>query len=137
MTFEELISITRTPLDCACEGNGVVLSSQAPCAEHFLYGTSEDFRLESLRLAYSNLQAFVVHHTNKLDHEHLPRTNKAVNATIKAIYNPQSASEWVKAIQKYILSVLSYFLCFEQVEEESDEAGELLTLQMEALITSL
>jgi hypothetical protein len=136
MTFEELIAITRTPLDCACEGHGVVLSSQTPCAEHFLYGNSEEYRLESLRLAYSNLQAFVIYHANRLDHAHLPRDKRQVNETIRAIYNPKDPSDWVVGIKKYILSVLSYFLCFEDVLEESD-LPERLTLQMEELIGSL
>ena len=136
MTFEELTAITRTPLDCACEGHGVVLSTREPCAEHFLYGTSEEFRIESLRLAYANLQAFVIHHTNRLDLCHLPTTKKQVNETIRAIYNPKDPSDWIVGIKKYILSVLSYFLCFEGVLEESD-LPERLTLQMEELIGSL
>jgi hypothetical protein len=101
-----------------------------------LFGTSEDFRIESLRLAYANLQAFVVYHANRIDRAHLPTTKKQVNDTIRAIYNPKDPSDWIVGIKKYILSVLAYFLCFEGVLEESD-LPERLTLQMEELIGSL
>lgn len=133
MTFEELTAITQTPLDCACEGHGVVLSTRSPCASHFLFGTSEDFRLESLRLTYANLQAFVLYHTSTLEESHLPKTEKEVQEVVRAIYNPQTPSEWVLGIKKYILCVLSYFICFE--EEREEQVCQLLNL--EGLIGSL
>lgn len=122
MTFEDLKSIVNTPLDCVCGGNGIVLETQEPCAEHFLYSTSEEFRLESLRLTYANLQAFVIHHGNKIG-KHLPKTEKQVNKVIQEIHNPKTPEEWLRGIQSYILNILSHYLCFEPQKEEKKEWG--------------
>jgi len=125
MTFEDLKKIVNTPLDCVCGGNGIVLDAQSPCAEHFLYSTCEDFRLESLRLTYANLQAFVVHHGGEIG-LHLPKASKQVNDIIKLSHNPQTPEEWIRGIQSYILNVLSYYLCAEKEIESVENA--LLTL---------
>ena len=136
MTFEDLKKIVNTPLDCVCGGNGIVLETQSPCAEHFLYSTCEEFRLESLRLTYANLQAFVVHHGKEIG-LHLPKTKKQVNKVIELIHKPQTPEEWVRGIQAYILNVLSYYLCAEEEEEEEDSytfENALLTLFPEHML---
>ena len=125
MTFEDLKKIVNTPLDCVCGGDGIVLKAQNPCAEHFLYSTCEEFRLESLRLTYANLQAFVVHHGKKIG-IHLPKTNEQINKIIKLSHNPQTPEEWIRGVQSYILNVLSYYLCAEKEIESVENA--LLTL---------
>ena len=134
MTFEDLKKIVKTPLDCVCGGNGIVLETQEPCAEHFLYSTCEEFRIESLRLTYANLQAFVIYHGKKIG-LHLPKTEKEVNKIIKEMHNPQTPEEWLRGIQSYILNVLSYFLCFEpQTEKTSwDFENTLLAVFAEGL----
>jgi hypothetical protein len=113
MTFEELRKTTRTPIDCICGGNGVILSTKKPCAEHFLYSTDEEFRLESLRLVYANFRAYVVAQAKALKDTapHLPKNSKQVDEVVKAIFNPTTPEEWVTAIRNYILSALFYFIC--------------------------
>ena len=118
MRFEELESTVNSPLDCVCGGNGIVLESQTPCAEHFLYSTSEEFRIESLRLTYANLQAFVMHHSKKIGHP-LPKSEKQLNKVIKEIHNPQTPEEWIRGIQSYILNVLSHYLCFKKPDQKT------------------
>ena len=113
MTFEDLKEITRTPLSCACKGHGVVLTTKKPCAEHFLYSTDEEFRIESLRLVYANFRAYVVAQAKSLEETapHLPKTPKKVDEIVKAIYDPKTPEDWIEAIRNYILSVLFHFIC--------------------------
>lgn len=113
MTFEELKETTKIPLDCACGGHGVVLTTKAPCAEHFLYSTSEEFRLESLRLTYANFRAYVVMQSKSKTETapHLPKTPSRVDEIVQAIYDPKTPEDWVQGIRDYILSILAYFIC--------------------------
>jgi hypothetical protein len=113
--------ITNSMLDCKCKGNGYIFLKEGgmiKCPTHYACASSEEYRLEMLRLEYQNLREFVLQMPNMkssfIDLS-LPTTAKGVDEHIKANYNVVSPASWVRGIQHY---VREYLLNYE-VNEDS------------------
>ena len=112
MEEKTVIKITHSMLDCECKGNGYIFLKEGGilrCPTHYACASSEDYRLEMLRLEYQNMRKFALKmprmNSSFIDLS-LPTTVKGVDENIKANYEVDSAESWVRAIQHYVREYL-------------------------------
>lgn len=112
MEEKTVIKITNSMLDCKCKGNGYIFLEKGgmiKCPIHYVCASSEDYRLDLLRLEYQNLRKFALEmpslKSSFIDLS-LPNTAKGVDEYIKANYEVESADSWVIAIQNYVREYL-------------------------------
>ena len=112
MNRKTVMKITSSMLDCKCKGDGYIFLKKGgmiKCPTHYACASSEDYRLEMLRLEYQNLRRFVLempHMNSSFIDLSLPTTAKGVDDHIKANYEVDSAESWVRAIQNYVREYL-------------------------------
>ena len=112
MKRKTVMNITNSMLDCKCKGNGYIFLKEwgiLRCPTHFACASSEEYRLEMLRLEYQNLRGFVLeipHMNSSFIDLSLPTTAKGVDEHIEANYEVDSAESWLRAIQHYVREYL-------------------------------
>ena len=112
MKRKTVMNITNTMLDCKCKGDGYIFLKKGgmiKCPTHYVCASSEEYRLEMLRLEYQNLRKFVLeipHMNSSFIDLSLPNTAKGVDVHIKANYKVESPETWVRAIQHYVREYL-------------------------------
>ena len=116
MEEKTVTKITNSMLDCECKGNGYIFLKEGgmiKCPTHYACASSEEYRLEMLRLEYQNLRRFVLempHMKSSFIDLSLPTTAKGVDEYIRANYKVDSAESWVRGIQHYVREyLLNYF----------------------------
>ncbi len=112
MKRKTVVKITNSMLDCECKGDGYIFLKRGgmiKCPTHFQCATSEEYRLEMLRLEYQNLRSFVLQmpqmDSTVIDLS-LPLTPQGVDEHIKANYDVSTPETWVRAIQHYVREYL-------------------------------
>ncbi len=112
MKRKTVIKITNSMLDCKCKGDGYIFLKKGgmiKCPTHYACASSEDYRLEMLRLEYQNLRLFVLempHMNSSFIDLSLPSTPLGVDEHIKANYEVGSPESWVRGIQHYVREYL-------------------------------
>lgn len=108
MKRKTIMKITSSMLDCKCKGDGYIFlkkGGMVKCPTHYSCASSEEYRLEMLRLEYQNLRRFVLempHMNSSFIDLSLPTTAKDVDEYIEANYEVGSPESWVRAIQYYV-----------------------------------
>ena len=112
MKEKTVMMITSSMLDCECKGNGYVFLEKGGmirCPIHHACASSEEYRLEMLRLEYQNLRKFVLQ-IPKMDTSfidlNLPTTAKDVDRYIEETYDVLSPESWVQALQHFVRDYL-------------------------------
>lgn len=112
MKRKTVMKITSSMLDCECKGDGYIFLKKGgmiKCPSHFECASSEEYRLEMLRLEYQNLRSFVLQmpqmNSTFIDLS-LPTTGKGVDEHLKANYDVNTPETWVRAIQHYVREYL-------------------------------
>jgi len=115
-----VMKITSSMLDCKCKGDGYIFLKKGgmiKCPTHYACASSEEYRLEMLRLEYQNMRNFVLlmpeMNSTFIDLS-LPTTAKGVDRHIGANFVVDTPESWVKAIQQY---VREYLLNYKVKEE--------------------
>lgn len=112
MKRKTIMKITSSMLDCKCKGDGYIFLKKGgmiKCPTHYACASSEEYRLEMLRLEYQNLRGFVLempHMNSSFIDLSLPMTAKGVDEYIRANYEVDSPESWVRGIQHYVREYL-------------------------------
>ncbi len=129
-TVEE---ITSSMLDCKCKGNGYIFLEEGgmiKCPIHHGCATSEEYRIEVLRLEYQNLRGFVLEmpqmNSSFIDLS-LPTTAKGIDDHIRANYEVSTPESWVEAIQHYVREYLLNYKLKEDYPSSSSKSMSILS----------
>ena len=112
MKRKTVMKITNSMLDCKCKGDGYIFlkkGGRIKCPTHFSCASSEEYRLDMLRLEYQNLRRFVLempHMNSSFIDLSLPTTAKGVDEYMRANYKIETPKSWVRAIQHYVREYL-------------------------------
>lgn len=112
MKKKTIKKITQSILNCECKGDGYLFlksGRDVKCPIHYECASSEEYRLNLLRLEYQNMRGFVLQmsktQSTTIDLS-LPTSSKGVDEMIMANYEVNSPESWVISIQDYVREYL-------------------------------